>query len=619
MKRLQTETKHSKFRSIPVQGCLFPEHTRSPYIRWPKNILFPEHVRSLLEISSFVINTFRSIPVHGLALFIFRSIPVHSNVPSYLCSLKITQQSKGKMAGKPASMSRIKQVLQLSENGVSNRQIAKDLDINKETVNNYVRFFGNDSLSLKEVLKMEDPELEARFRAGNPAYTDYRHQTFLDELPEFKTSLAHKHVTRFLVWQDYIAKHPDGYRKSQFFHHLKQQLAAFTPTTVLSDTYVPGEKLYVDFAGDTLEYVNTETGEMIKVQVFVACLPYTDYAFALCIPSQRVEDFLYAISKCMEAMGGVPKILVTDNLKSAVIKADRYEPTLNKALEDMGNHYRFVTIPCRPYSPTHKGLVENQVKIIYRRVYAKLRNTTFYSLEDLNEAVSQKMLEHNQTRMQQRPFSREEQFFAVEKNALSPLPEQLFEMKLTCDLQVRNDGFVYLARDKHYYSVPFVHIGKRSHVIYTRTLVKIFVNNELVAAYERHSGFGHTYKEEHLASNSNAILSRSPEYYQEKAEKHSPVFKQLVSDMFMDLEQSQTPPEFKYKTCDYMLSISRKTPIADFEQACRIAIQNGSYSGKFLQNVISNLNVAKSQSESEKRINPQPTNHENMRGNSYYK
>ena len=142
------------------------------------------------------------------------------------------------MAGKSTNMSRIKQVLQLSENGVSNRQIAKDLDINKETVNNYVRFFGSDPLSLKEVLKLEDPELEARFRAGNPAYTDYRHQTFLDELPGFKTSLGHKHVTRFLVWQDYIAKHPDGYRKSQFFHHLKQQLAASTPTTVLCDTYV---------------------------------------------------------------------------------------------------------------------------------------------------------------------------------------------------------------------------------------------------------------------------------------------------------------------------------------------------------------------------------------------
>lgn len=522
------------------------------------------------------------------------------------------------MAGKSVNMSKIKQVLQLSENGVSNRQIAKDLDINKETVNNYVRFFGNDPLTLSEVLKMEDPELEYRLRAGDPAYTDYRHQTFLDELPHFKTSLSHKHVTRFLVWQEYIAKHPNGYRKSQFFYHLNQQLAASTPTTVLSDTYVAGEKLFVDFAGDTLEYVDTATGEIIKVQVFVACLPFTDYAFALCVASQRVEEFLYAIAKCMETIGGVPKILVTDNLKSAVIKADRYEPTLNKALEDMGNHYHFVTIPCRPYSPKHKALVENQVKIIYRRVYAKLRNTTFYSLEDLNEVVSQRMLEHNQTRMQQRPYSREEQFFAVEKNALSPLPEYPFEMKFSCDLQVRNDSFIYLARDKHYYSVPFIHIGKRSHVIYTRTLVKIFVNGELVATHERHLGFGHTHKNEHLASNSKAILSRSPEYYQEKADRHSTAFKQLVSDMFMDMKQREIPPEFKYKTCDYMLSIARKTPIDDFEQACRIAIQNRSYSGKFLLNVISNLNVAKSQDESDNRINPKPTNHENMRGDSYY-
>lgn len=619
MRRQKTPTKTLKFRSIPVHGHLFPEHIRSRYFQWAGNIPFPEHVRSLLDSSVFVTSPFRSIPVHGSALFIFRSISVHPNVHPHLCNILFTQQSKGNMAGKPASMSKIKQVLQLSGNGMSNRQIAKDLGINKETVNNYVRFFNHDPLTLKQALGMEDPELEARFRAGNPAYTDHRHQTFLDELPHLKDSLGHKHVTRFLVWQEYIAKHPDGYRKTQFFHHLKQQLAAAKPTTVLSGTYVPGEKLFVDFAGDTLEYIDAETKEITKVQVFVACLPYTDYAFAMCVPSQRTEDLLHAISKCLEAIGGVPKILVTDNLKSAVIKADRYEPTLNKALEDMGNHYRFVTIPCRPYSPTHKALVENQVKIVYRRVYAKLRNTTFYSLEDLNEAVSQKMLEHNQTRMQQRPYSREEQFFAVEKAALSPLPEQPFEMKFACDLQVRNDGFVCLARDKHYYSVPFVHIGKRSHVIYTRTLVKIFVNNELVATHERRVGFGHTYLKEHLASNSNAFLSRSPEYYQAKADKHCAVFGQLVSDMFLDLEQRQLPPEFKYKTCDYLLSIGRKTPTADFEQACLIAIQNKSYSGKFLQNVIDNLNVAKSHIQDEKRMNPQPTNHENMRGNSYYK
>lgn len=516
-------------------------------------------------------------------------------------------------------MSKIKQVLQLSEEKVSNRQIARELGIDKETVGNYVRFFRSDSLSLKELLKMEDPELESRFRAGSPAYTDIRHQRFLDMLPQFKESLSHKHVTRFLVWEEYIRQHPNGYRKSQFFHHLKQHLVASQVTTSLTETYVPGQKLFVDFAGDTLEYVDTDTGEIIKVQVFVACLPYTDYGFAICVPSQRVEDFLYALGKCLEFFGGVPKILVSDNLKSAVVKADRYEPTLNKALEDMGNHYRFVTIPCKPYSPTHKALVENHVKLVYRRVYAKLRSCSFYSLEELNKAVSKKMLEHNQTRMQQRPYSRQEQFFAVEKQALSPLPDEAYQMKFYCDLQVRSDGFVYLARDKHYYSVPYIHIGKRSRVIYTRTLVKIFIEGELVATHERIVGFGRTYLKEHLASNSKAILQRSAANYQLQAGKYSANLGQLISDMFLDLVQKSLPPEFKYQTCDFMLSLQRKTPKEDFEKACLIAIENRGYTGKFLQNVITNLAEAKRQGKNDTHNNPEPSDHENMRGNSYYK
>ena len=523
------------------------------------------------------------------------------------------------MAGNTVDMSKIKQVIQLSENGISNRQIAKELDIDKETVNNYVNFFRSDTLSLKELLKMEDPELKSRFKSGNPAYTDVRHQTFLDMLQEFKESLGHKHVTRYLVWEGYRGKHPDGYCKSQFYYHLKQQLAASKPTTFLGDMYTPGEKLFIDFAGKTLGYVDIETGEIIKVQVFVACLPCTDYGFALCVPSQKMEDFLYAISKCLEALGGVPKILVSDNLKSAVIKTDRYEPTLNKAMEDMGNHYHFVTIPCKPYSPTHKALVEDQVNIVYHRVYAKIRNTTFYSLEELNVAVTQKMLEHNQTRMQQRPYSREEQFFAVEKEVLSPLPEEPYQMKFYCDLLVRQDGFIYLARDTHYYSVPYVHIGKQSRVIYTRTMVKIFIKGEQVATHERTIGFGRTYKDEHMASNSIAIRSRSAEYYEEKAGRFSPGLKQLISDMFLDLEQKSLPAEFKYQTCDFMLSLQRKTPEKDFEDACRIAIENRAYTGKFLQNVIKNIAQAKEQNNSNIQNNPEPSNHENMRGSSYYK
>lgn len=379
-----------------------------------------------------------------------------------------------------------------------------------------------------------------------------------------------------------------------------------------------GEKLFVDFAGDTLEYVDSDTGEVIKVQVFVATLPYTDYGFALCVPSQRVEDFLYAIAQCLDFLDGLPKSLVTDNLKSAVIKADRYEPTLNKALEDMGNHYHFVTIPCKPYFPTHKGLVENHVKLVYRRVYAKLRNQTFHSIEELNKAVSEKMLEHNQTRIQQRPYSRQERFFATEKDALAPLPEDTYEMKFYCDLQVRHDRFVYLARDKHYYSVPYVHIGKRSRVIYTRTLVKIFVEGAQVATHQRIIGFGRTYLKEHLASASKAILERSAEYYESKAAKYSPALKQLISDMFLDLQQRALPPEFKYQTRDFMLSLQRKTPRNTFDRACEIAIENGVYTGKLLENVIKNLAGAEQLQDRNSLKNPEPTDHENMRGSSHY-
>lgn len=133
---------------------------------------------------------------------------------------------------------------------------------------------------------------------------------------------------------------------------------------------------------------DVETGELVKVQTFVSTMACTDYTFALCVPSQKTEDFLHALGKSLEFYGGVPRIVVPDNLKAAVIKADKYEPVLNKAMDDMGNHYDFVTIPCQPVKPTQKAKVENQVQIIYHRIYARLRNRQFFSLEELNAAVS---------------------------------------------------------------------------------------------------------------------------------------------------------------------------------------------------------------------------------------
>ncbi|NCB85539.1 MAG: IS21 family transposase, partial [Bacteroidia bacterium] len=314
------------------------------------------------------------------------------------------------MAGKVKRMSTIKQLVQLHLWGVSNRQIALRLNMYKATVNNYVQKIRNESLSPQELLELDDPVLEKRFHAGSPAYCDGRFDVIKNQYPDWENELKNKHVTKHLLWQEYRAKHRNGYGYSQFCYHLQQMSVARKPSAIL--THFAGEKLFLDFAGDKLQYVDGETGEIILVQVFVATLPFSDYTFTMAVPDQSTDSFIYALTCCIEHLGGCPKILVPDNLKAAVIKADRYEPRINSVLEDFANHYGCVIIPTRVAHPKDKALVESSVHRIYQRVYARLRNHIFFSLEELNQALADKTRDHNQTRMQQKPYSREEKFLA---------------------------------------------------------------------------------------------------------------------------------------------------------------------------------------------------------------
>ncbi len=518
------------------------------------------------------------------------------------------------MAGTIIDMSRIKQVLQMKKAGASNRQIAKELGISRDKVNEYVRRAESDPLGMDGLMRLDDPVLEKRFHPGNPAYADERMETFLKLLPDFVEQLSHRHVTRQLVWEDYKRQYPDGYEKSQFYYHLAQNLRAQKPPT--SALYhEPGKELFVDFAGDTLSYIDTSTGELIKVQTFVSTMACTDYAFALCVPSQKTEDFLYALSKALEFYGGVPKIVVPDNLKAAVIKADKYEPVLNKAMEDMGNHYGFVTIPCQPVRPTQKAKVENQVRLIYHRVYARLRNRQFFSLEDLNAAVSEYLARHNRTRMQQRPYTREEHFHAVEKSELRPLPDTPYQMKRYAEVTVQQNGHIYLSCDKHYYSVPYVLIGCKAKVIFTATIVKVYVKGSLVATHKRDRNFGYTSVDAHLASNTKAFTKRSASYYKDRAMAVSEPLYALFDAIFASTSGFY-PPEYYYKSCDMMLRLQRDYPQDIFDEACDICLENRLFTGKRLENVLKTVQQSRQVRESVSV--PEPTDHINMRGNLFF-
>ena len=571
--------------------------------------LFPVHIRSLCDEKSGKKRIDFPQYVHSLIIF------------SYLCT-GFTFKNTSTMAGTIKAMNLIKQVLQLKELGESNRGIARKLPIDKETVNRYMQILSANGWEIPELLKVDDPELERMFHAGSPAYTDARMEEFLRLLPYFREQLSDRknHVTRQLLWEEYRATHPGGYCKSQFYDHLKQNLVAQKDiATVLSDTYKPGEKLMVDFAGDKLSYTDPETGEIVKMEVFVGCMPYSDYIYAVCVPSQRTEDFLHAIRLCLEHLGGVPPILTPDNLKAAVIKSDRHEPTLNSALRDMGNHYHFTVLPCDPGEPTQKALVEDAVRITYNRIAAKLRGRAFHSPQELNQAVAEANCQLNQTRMQKRPYTREERFHAMEKTLLQPLPETVYEMRYYADLKVQQSCFVELRHEKvtHFYSVPYVFIGRKARVIFTRSWVRIYIDGKAVATHIRSHQYGHTYVEEHLASKSRAIVARSASYYISWASHVSKDCEAYIREVFSTKRTNQ-PEEVYYRLCAAILSSYRRHESACVDLTCRQCLENRVFSFKKFDAILKH-NLMSRQEGEPSLFAPVPTDHANMRGTDYFK
>ena len=439
---------------------------------------------------------------------------------------------------------------------------------------------------------------------------------FLRELPYYKEQLTDKHVTRLLLWEEYRQRHPDSYGKSQFFFHLKQNLvAAKSPTAVLTYTYEPGLYIFVDYAGDKLHYTDPQTGEIIDVEVFVAALPYSGLEYAICVPSQRLEDYLFAMRRCLEDIGGVPKIVVCDNLKAAVIKASVHEPTLNRAFQDMGAFYHFEIVPCQPHSPTQKALVESAVRRAYQNIYARLRDREFFSIEELNEAIRRLLREYNQTRMQKRPYSREERFHAKEKDALQPLPEGKYEIRYYASLKVQTNNFIELGREKHQYSVPYQYIGQQATVVYTRSIVKIYVCNELVATHPRAFSWGYTYKDEHLASNNRAVMQRKPDDFIGRAIHVSYACQRYIQALF-DPGRTSTPPEVFYKTANMILALRRNYDLAAYDRACDFCRENGIFTGRRFKSVLANIKALPDGDEQPQA--PVPTNHANMRGAQHY-
>jgi transposase len=314
------------------------------------------------------------------------------------------------MAAKKVDIMNLRQLILLKSKGESNRSCEKLLGIHRNTINYYVRLFGCSGLSYEELLGQDDKSLNELFVESAVVDVD-RYKVLSGYFTYFEKELTKPGCTRQTLWQEYLQKHPDGYGHSQFNEHFARWRDKIKSSGKL--LHKAGDKLYIDYAGKKLHLTNKRTGEITEVEVFVGILPASHYTYVEASKSQKKEDFICSVNRCLHYFGGVPRSLVTDNLKSAVSKSSKYEPILNKSLRALAVHYQTTINPTRAFSPQDKALVEGAVKLVYQRIFYPLSKITFFSLEELNRAIWEKLEVYNDYLMKQLEASRRQQFLDI--------------------------------------------------------------------------------------------------------------------------------------------------------------------------------------------------------------
>ena len=513
------------------------------------------------------------------------------------------------MASKPKSMDTLLVVLKLAEGGCKIKEIERRTGIARNTIRKYLRLLKGRALS-----GLSTSELTSLLYEND--HTEVKSQRYNTLIDHFKASigeLKQTGVTRQLLWLEYKENNPGGYEYSQYCEHLK----AFehNKDVVMHLEHIPGQEMMIDYAGNKISYVDTETGELIKCVVFVATLPFSGLTFCIAAHHQRIQDVLYCIGEALHYYGGISKIVLSDNMKTLVTRSDRYEPQFTDLCYQLGAHYSNVFQATRAASPRDKGMVENHVRIVYQQVYAPLRKMTFYSLEGLNAALLERINLLNNKPYKGTSYSRMSLYKEQEKQHMIPLPNQVFVMKKKVKLTVQRNYHVQLTEDHHYYSVPYIHVGLKVDVLYDQRSVEVYLNNERIALHHR-TGQRSCYHTDphHMPSNHQHIASQrgfTREDFLLKAEKIGPSTLTAIEHVL----QSSFYPEQNYKSCNGILMLAKKYGARRMEAACSRILQGSRVNYSLIRNILVN---GMDQLQDPPPIQP-TLFHENIRGSQHYK
>lgn len=514
------------------------------------------------------------------------------------------------MAGKPLDLMDIRQIITLKHSGKSNRSTAKLLGLDRKTVDKYVQLWTKQGLSYDSLLSLSEKEL-LDLQPTHSEKSSAKYEQLASRLDHYHQELKKPGCTLLTLWQLYKQQTPLGYSYSQFSHHYGQWAKKAKTSGKL--THKSGEKVFVDFAGKKLNYVDSFTGEVIEVEVFVGILPSSQYTFVQACKSQKRADFIEVMNSCLHYFEGVPQAIICDNLKSAVSKGSKYEAVVNKTFKDFASHYQTVVDPARPYHPQDKALVEGAVKLVYQRIYYPLSAITFFSIEQLNEAIKEELTKYNNYLFSQVKVSRKEQFIANEKPYLKALPPQPYDLKTYKRGKVQKMGHLYLSEDKHYYSVAHRYIGKHVEVQYNQTTVEIYFNYERIAVHKRdyRPGKYSTHKD-HLASTHQFYNDWNPDFFDRKAQVIGPFTQDYISKLI-----AQYPyPEVGYKQAMGIIHLSGSYSKERVELACKRALAGDRCQYRIIESI---LKKGLDQLCIDFEDTPKISEHSNIRGPQQYK
>ena len=509
-------------------------------------------------------------------------------------------------------MKKLRELLRLKfDTRLSHRQIGRALNVSAGTVSYYVQAAIQVGLTWPLPNDLDD---KALIQAIEPVAKQLRTRPSKPILPPWNSihrALSQKHMTLMLLWEDYVKENPQRHYIYTQFTRLYKSWSQSQQVTLRLE-HKAGEKGFIDYAGTTIPVYCRETSDIdFHAQIFLMVLGLSHYTFAYATRSQQLPDWIDAHKRAFQFFGGVPQVLVPDNLKAGITDSCQFEPLANPTYADMAAHYGTAIIPARPYTPRDKAIAENAVLITSRWIIARLSQQKFYSLYALNQALHQLLTRLNQKPFQKRQGCRYQQFIDIERAALRPLPKTPYTFATLTYQTVPKDYHVRL--DKHYYSVPYTLVNQSVLCRYTQNTVEIFYQHRRVASHLR----------SFQKDKKTTVLSHMPKAHRAYQQWTPQVFLEWahlsglgVWHVAKKIVEKKSHPEQCSKIHFGLKRLCKRFGARRLNQACRRALVLQCIEFKSIRSILEN-GIDKTPHV---RAVPPPTTamHDNVRGAAYY-